>query len=277
MNEWRGDWMDASNFLRPPVRDNLRARLTKGVKAMFALRPAIPTPGQILRPGSVIPTSHVLFLVGMMVIVIPVAFALDPAAAALRGQWPPLLRDLARFTTHWGKAQWVLVPTGVLFLSAWLFHRWTTMGRPWMPSLSVRVSAYLFASTGTAELLSSLLKGLFGRPRPQLVETAGMFTLSPISVDAHYLSFPSGHACAVGATCMGITLLWPRTRFIMLPAGLWLGFTRVFVGAHYPSDVIVGLVLGAYIAILMAMLFERQRLLAFAPWQGTAAKASMPV
>lgn len=269
--------MDASNFPGLQAGDTFRIRLLRGVSAVFGAGPKVPAVSREPRPVFVVSIHHMLFLMAMMVLVIPAAFALDPIAGALRGQWPPMLSGVAGFTTGWGKAQWVLIPAGVLVLSAFLLHRWTSTGRPWLPSLPVRVAAFMFASTGTAEILSSLLKGLFGRARPQLMDTAGLFSVSPISFDAPYLSFPSGHASAVGATCMSIALLWPRTRWVMLPVGLWLGFTRVFVGAHYPSDVIVGLVLGAYIAVVMAMLFERHRLLAFPVWRRAAPIAPTPL
>lgn len=205
--------------------------------------------------------GHILFLLTMLVVIMPLAFALDPLAAAMRGHWPEPLRATALATTGFGEEQWVLVPAGLFLLSAWLIHR--RNAGVWLSTRQMKVAAYLFATTGSAELLSGLLKGLFGRPRPFMIASEGAFTLNPGSVEAAFLSFPSGHATAMAASCMAVGLLWPTVRGLMLPLALWLGFTRIVSGAHHPSDVIVGLVLGAYLALIISFVFERQGLLAF--------------
>lgn len=266
--------MDVSNLpqvsqrVMPRLRFPTRSASITGTHGA-AQRPD-PAPPQIM-----VSVNHILFLLTMMVLVVPLAFALDPIAGAMRGHWPPLLRWLALETTGWGKAQWVVVPAGIVVLSSWLMHRWHAAWRRWSPSVSVRICLYLFATTGSAELLSSFLKGLFGRPRPFLIDSEGAFVLNPISVDAPFLSFPSGHATAIAASCMAAVLLWPSLRLLMLPTALWLGFTRVVTGAHYPSDVIVGLVLGAYLALMMSIVFERNGLLSF-PRAGSGADAASP-
>lgn len=207
--------------------------------------------------------GHILFLLTTLVLIMPLAFALDPLAAAMRGHWPESLRATALATTGFGKAQWVLVPAGLFLLTAWLIHRRNTTAGLWLSTRPMKVAAYLFATTGSAELLSGLLKGLFGRPRPFMIDSEGAFTLNPGSVEAAFLSFPSGHATAIAASCMAVGLLWPAVRRLMLPLALWLGFTRIVSGAHHPSDVIVGLVLGAYLALIISFIFERHGLLAF--------------
>jgi membrane-associated phospholipid phosphatase len=215
---------------------------------------------------------HVLFLIGMMIIVIPIAFMLDPMAGQMHGDWPAGLSYLARSTTQLGKAQWVLIPTGLVVIASWLVYKATVRSGAYLPSRVARICAYMFASTGFAEIFSSFLKSLFGRARPQLFDTLGTYALDPISFSSANLSFPSGHATAVGATCTAIALLAPRLRWVVLPVGLWLGLTRVLTGAHYPSDVIVGLVLGAYIAVFMSMIFMRYGWLNFPKPLGTRPK-----
>jgi membrane-associated phospholipid phosphatase len=222
------------------------------------------------QPHSVVSANHVLFLLAMMVVIAPLAFALDPLAAAMRGHWPELLRRIALETTGFAKAQWVLVPTGIVLLATWAMYR---LGSPWrrgLPSRPVRICAYMFVTTGSAELLSGFLKGVFGRPRPFLIDTEGVFVLNPMSVDEPFLSFPPGHSTAIAASCMAAALLWPPLRRLMLPLALWLGFTRIVTGAHHPSDVLVGLVLGAYLALLLSIAFERNGWLSFPDSQNPA-------
>jgi undecaprenyl-diphosphatase len=63
-------------------------------------------------------------------------------------------------------------------------------------------------------------------------------------------SFPSDHATAVGAVAMGLLFAHRRLGVVAGVAALVMVFTRAYVGAHYPGDVIAGLALGAGVAAI---------------------------
>jgi undecaprenyl-diphosphatase len=88
-------------------------------------------------------------------------------------------------------------------------------------------------------------KPLFDRTRPS-VPPAPTRTLAPASASA---SFPSGHATSAIAGAMAVSRMWPagRAAWWML-AGL-IAYSRVYLGHHYPSDVLAGAILGALIAL----------------------------
>ena len=85
--------------------------------------------------------------------------------------------------------------------------------------------------------LSSALKLGFDRPRPDLVAHL---------VEVQTLSFPSGHAMASSALAFSAVVICWSTRFrwagVMLAVAymLVIGFTRLYLGVHYPSDVVAG-------------------------------------
>ncbi len=91
-------------------------------------------------------------------------------------------------------------------------------------------------------------------------------------------SFPSDHAVMAGAVAVGLLFVSRRLGFIALGAALLMAFARVYVAAHYPWDVLAGLVFGGAVALLSWLLLRtplteltgwlrRQRVLAevFAP------------
>jgi undecaprenyl-diphosphatase len=104
----------------------------------------------------------------------------------------------------------------------------------------------VLASIGGGMLLSSGLKTLFERPRPDLV---------PHVVHVYTMSFPSGHAMLSAATYLTLGALLARVqpkrvvRLYLLGVAILLtlliGASRVYLGVHWPTDVLAGWCAGA--------------------------------
>lgn len=101
----------------------------------------------------------------------------------------------------------------------------------------VRESVFAFMAFGGSLLLNTAAKQSFARDRPSLWE----------SIDPHSTySFPSGHAMA-SATFVGVVVLltwhtrwrWP-VLVLGLPFAALVGYSRVYLGMHFPSDVLAG-------------------------------------
>lgn len=70
----------------------------------------------------------------------------------------------------------------------------------------------------------------------------------------HDWSFPSDHAVLSGATTVALFYVSKRLGYLSLGFALLMAFARVYVGVHYPQDVIVGLIDGAIVAALLRFL-----------------------
>jgi membrane-associated phospholipid phosphatase len=95
------------------------------------------------------------------------------------------------------------------------------------------------ASVWTAELLVLALKVAFERPRP----SATIPQADPL-MGARGYSFPSGHAATAFAGAVVLGFLWRRGTPYFLLLATAIAFSRVYVGVHYPGDVIAGAALG---------------------------------
>lgn len=111
-----------------------------------------------------------------------------------------------------------------------------------------RQAAALWAPIGTllAVAVNQPLAALIGEPRP-VVAAPGAFILLPGAGDP---GMPSDHATMAGAVTLGLFLVSRRLGAVAVAASVLLAFSRVYVGAHFPLDVLVGLLTGAAISLL---------------------------
>ncbi|HEX7049379.1 MAG TPA: phosphatase PAP2 family protein [Longimicrobiales bacterium] len=151
------------------------------------------------------------------------------SAAALR---TPMLDDIMLEITSLGNG--AVLATMVVIVSVFL----------WLTHHRYSVFFLLFAVLGGL-VLNSALKDLFDRPRPSVVEWATMVGST---------SFPSGHAMsamiAYGSVAYLVGRLEPtptlrRATWILAAVLILLiGISRIYLGVHYPSDVLAGYVAG---------------------------------
>ncbi len=97
-----------------------------------------------------------------------------------------------------------------------------------------------------ALLCNALLKPLIGRVRPyQVID--GLLPLLPPLNDA---SFPSGHTTAAFAAAFAWRKLPPKWTIIIFSLAILMAFSRLYLGVHYPSDILGGIALGLIAAML---------------------------
>ncbi|WP_419815053.1 phosphatase PAP2 family protein [Glacieibacterium sp.] len=126
-----------------------------------------------------------------------------------------------------------------------------------------RTALFLSGAAISGSVIGGVLKAFFARPRPDVV---------PHLVQVTNLSFPSGHALNSAVIYLTIGLILARSatdrrvqRYIhgvaiFMTTGL--GISRIYLGVHYPSDVLAGWLAGAAFATLiwtLALSLERRR------------------
>lgn len=181
-----------------------------------------------------------------------------------------VLKYLQEHRTPVGNKVWVTVSNSVLLAP--------------VPTAGVAVSAWCTDNPQTKEIrlcdagemaFSELLnfgvtmgaKGLVRRPRPWVAYEGDLVCLQPV----RSTSFPSGHTSIAFATATSLTLVYPQW-YVAVQAYLWagaVGYSRMYVGAHYPSDVLVGALVGTASALVVH--YVRQTI-----WEQAAPSAVPP-
>ena len=99
-----------------------------------------------------------------------------------------------------------------------------------------------------------ILKELFGRVRPCNVLTD---VITPIGCAGGF-SFPSNHALNNFAAAVFLLRIFPAYKWIFLIVAFLISVSRIYLGVHYPSDVLGGAILGigfGYLFSLVVLLF----------------------
>ena len=112
----------------------------------------------------------------------------------------------------------------------------------------------LITVTFTDQLSSSLLKPLLGRPRP-----CHEFEVHLLVGCGGGLSMPSSHAANLFGQAFFFKKIAPISARYLVPLAIVVALSRVFVGVHYPADIIVGAALGTLAGLAVAAVSNKIR------------------
>jgi membrane-associated phospholipid phosphatase len=102
-----------------------------------------------------------------------------------------------------------------------------------------------------ADLLMQVVRMWTNRPRPEEVLGADAW-LSHGRDWSHIASYPSGHLVVTAAMVVAAIVAVPALRHVLLPYLAVIAVTRILFGAHFPSDVVVGLFVGTAAGLFVA-------------------------
>jgi membrane-associated phospholipid phosphatase len=149
----------------------------------------------------------------------------------------PVLDALMRDIATWSVAAFIAIVAG-----------WFLVG--WIRGLAAERRGALTAllAAGGALLVNQFVLLLWQRPRPFDAHPHTVTTLVSRTTDP---SFPSDHAAAAAAIAVVLLLAHRRIGAAVLGLALLVCVARVYVGAHYPGDVLAGAAVGAGVACLL--------------------------
>ena len=116
---------------------------------------------------------------------------------------------------------------------------------------------YVFCSVWLAFLTTGVLKFLIGRSRPIIYEALDMVLFVPGTFETIFNSMPSGHSAVSFAGLVMIGLLMPRFKWLTWSLAIIVAVSRIYIGAHWPSDIVFGAVVGMVCADVVKVVLKR--------------------
>ncbi|QMU76040.1 phosphatase PAP2 family protein [Streptacidiphilus sp. PB12-B1b] len=156
---------------------------------------------------------------------------------------------------HWfdslvsGYASFGLGVFALLMVAGWWRARQAGSAAAMAAALAVPVAVV------AAYIVNDLVKSVFDEARPCQVITSPL-TIQPCPGVGDW-SFPSNHSAIAAASAAALWLVGRRLGAVATLCALAMGFARIWVGAHYPHDVLAGFVLGAGVAVPVLLAARR--------------------
>jgi membrane-associated phospholipid phosphatase len=127
----------------------------------------------------------------------------------------------------------VSIATPILIYSVGLIHH---------DSIAKQKALFIGESFLASAFITTVLKDVIRRERPYVKHPE----IQPLSSEGSY-SMPSGHTSTAFATATSLSIACPKW-YVVVPSFVWassVGYSRMHLGVHYPSDVLVGAVVGS--------------------------------
>lgn len=193
-----------------------------------------------------------LILVGFLLI--------DPFMLERSRALAPDTQKFFRSITDIGRSNWMLIPTAAaIALALVLRKRHVGFRNSAAYGLIASTVGFVFVSVGGAGLIANLAKNIIGRARPKLFDSVGAFDFKLFAFDPDHASLPSGHATNIFAFATVIGMLWPRGRVLLYTLAAWIAASRILIGQHYVTDVVLGAILGTVFPYFVRDRFAARR------------------
>lgn len=159
--------------------------------------------------------------------------SIDRSPFALHDALGPL-QPAVRLVTALGLGGPYLILAGLAAVALWIVGHKVAAWR----------AGYVFLAVAGSGLLADIIKPVAGRARPKLWFANHIYGFTGVGPHADYWSFPSGHSVTAGALAFALSIAVPRLTGAWIAGALLIGASRIFLDAHYLSDVIAGFYIG---------------------------------
>jgi undecaprenyl-diphosphatase len=243
------------------IASNGFALASRSARRAFGTGPYWPSPQRLATGTAAIITALLL----AQFFLDPVAI-LDPRALPIWiGRW------LGSFSAL-GKSGWVLWPSVILLVAAMVAARLAQRRADRLVFISAGARLlFLICAIALPGLAVSIVKPLIGRVRPFVNGSVDPFLFQPFAYfrelfgsmpfpEYFYGSMPSGHTANAFAIAVAFGALVPKLRPLLVAFALTIAASRLAIGVHHVTDVMVGALIGAFGALAIRNLFAMRRL-----------------
>jgi membrane-associated phospholipid phosphatase len=186
--------------------------------------------------------AAVVFVVVLLLVVYPHDHAWLAAVQCFRGESEQTAHAVAWQLGRWGDYPTYNLPFAILL---WAYGVWKK-DRAWR-----RMAVVCFLGGSLAGLFDDCFRLTVGRPRPDAPHAIDGFYGPAKALFGRYQSFPSGHAASDVGMAVALLFVCRPLGMVTLAYAFAVIWGRMELNKHYPSDVMVGSIIGIYVGVLI--------------------------
>jgi membrane-associated phospholipid phosphatase len=186
-------------------------------------------------------TEYIFFILTVIITILLYQFADKQIATYFYTLPHHGIKEFFHFMTRFGKSEWYLIPSILLF---WYFRKKEQRRYASM-------ALYIFMTNIIAGVVVWFIKVPFGRMRPEFYLKDNLYGFEWFEINHKITSFPSGHTITAISTTVGLSLLFPKYKYIFISFGIIVALSRVIGTEHFMSDVVFASFLGTMVATLL--------------------------
>jgi membrane-associated phospholipid phosphatase len=201
--------------------------------------------------------QHIAWAVAAVVLVVAVVFAVYPHDHAwlaslqfFRGQSEQTAHAISWQLGRWGDYPTYNLPLAIL---VWTYGVWKK-DRVWR-----RIAVVCFLGATLAGFFDDCFRLTVGRPRPDAQHAIDGFYGPAKALFGSYQSFPSGHAASDIGMAVALLFVCRPLGVVTMAYAFAVIWGRMELNKHYPSDVIVGSIVGLYFGVLIGSAADSRR------------------
>ncbi len=187
-------------------------------------------------------------IIGILFIAIVSYFYIDRALALYFASNPCCIKSFLSSFSDFGLSEYYLIPS---LLIAVIFYK--------SKDYISKRAFYIFATTALSGIIVIVIKVIFARYRPPKFINEELYGFNWFDFGYIINSFPSGHSATAFSVYVALSLLIPKFKWFFLIFATLIALSRVALGVHYLSDVLIGSLIGATISLFLYRLFFGER------------------
>ncbi|MDZ5471114.1 undecaprenyl-diphosphatase (plasmid) [Bacillus sp. 31A1R] len=161
------------------------------------------------------------------------------------------INDLGKEYTYLNPSFVIITEYMVIFLALSVVYFWFTR---------TENNRMMIISASFAFILAEIIGKTAGKFHSNLQPFAELSSVNQLIDKAINNSFPSDHTILFFSFCVSFMLFKKKASFLWILLAMLVGLSRIWVGVHYPFDVLVGALVGSISAVLSYILIQRVKL-----------------
>lgn len=114
------------------------------------------------------------------------------------------------------------------------------------------IALFTAISLASSHIVIHFIKRVVDRPRPNIT----LSNVHTFDIPLYNYSFPSGHTTAAFSVAVSAAFLLPAFAMTVIILAALVGFSRIYLGVHYPTDVIIGAFIGSTTAMFVKSILD---------------------